>query len=271
MMCRLLAVSTSGFYGWRKRSPSPRQIQDQELLVLIREVFWEFKRRYGARRIWNEFRARGLECGRDRIARLMKQDGLVAKSTWRRRKPVTTDSKHENQLHQNLLMRNFETQRRDQVWLADITYLATKQGWMYLSVVMDLHSRKVVGWSVRDSLHREGAMDALKVALGNRRPDAGLIHHSDRGVQYASGDYQELLESHSVRCSMSRKGDCWDNAPMESFFGRMKQEMEEDVFESKSAARQAVFKHIEGFYNPRRRHSALGYLSPDEFEAQMAS
>lgn len=271
MMCRLLGVSTSGFYAWCHREPSAHQVRDQELVPLIRDVFFEFDWKYGARRIWREFQDRGLECGRDRIARLMKQEGLVAKSTHRARAPSTTDSSHGETVPQNLLRRDFGTSARDEVWLADITYLATKEGWVYLSVVMDLHSRKVVGWSVRDSLHRQGALDALEVALGNRQPEAGLIHHSDRGVQYASGEYQALLEKHGVRGSMSRKGDCWDNAPMESFFGRMKQEMGVKLFESRRAASQAVFKHIERFYNPTRRHSALGYLSPNDFEAQIAS
>lgn len=267
MMCRLLHVSTSGFYAWWSREPSTRELKDRELLILVREVFEEFEHRYGAVRIWKEFQARGLKCGRDKIARLMREDGLVAKSTWtRKRKPRTTDSEHSEPIRPNLLMRDFKTQGRDQVWLSDITYLATKKGWMYLAVVMDLHSRKIVGWTVRDSLKTEGALDALKVAIGNREPEAGLIHHSDRGIQYASKEYQEVLEKHGMRSSMSRVGDCWDNAPMESFFGRMKQEIGVRLFESKQAAQQAVFEHIERFYNPRRRHSALGYLSPDDFE-----
>ena len=267
MMCRVLKVSTSGFYEWCKREPSPHALQDRELVVLVRQVFEEFNHSYGAVRIWKEFKARGVECGRDRIARLLREHGMVAKSTWaRKRAPRTTDSEHEHPVHQNLLMRDFEVHQRDKVWLADITYLATREGWMYLACVMDLHSRKIVGWTVRDNLTSQGAVDALEVAIAQRRPEAGLIHHSDRGVQYASHAYQDVLDEHAIRCSMSRVGDCWDNAPMESFFGRLKQELGIKLFESRSAARQAVFKHIEMFYNTRRRHSALGYLAPDEFE-----
>lgn len=267
MMCRVLHVSTSGFYDWCKREPSLHELRDQELVVLIREVFEEFNKMYGSRRIWHEFKARGLESGRDRIARLMREHDMVAKSTWaRKRAPRTTDSEHEHPVAQNLLMRDFEVSGRDQVWLTDITYLATKEGWMYLACVMDLYSRKIVGWTVRDSLSSQGALDALELAIQARQPEAGLIHHSDRGVQYASRAYQEVLKEHAIRCSMSRKGDCWDNAPMESFFGRMKQEIGIKVFTSKSAAQQAVFKHIAMFYNSSRRHSALGYVAPDEFE-----
>ena len=270
MMCDLLNVSTSAYYDWRKRGPSDRDLEDEHLKPLIREIFVEFDRSYGAVRIWKELKARDVDCGRDRVGRLMKEMGLVAKAT-RKKAPRTTDSDHGLAVAPNLLMRDFKVEGTDEVWLADITYLATKQGWVYLAVVMDLCSRKIVGWSVRESLHRQGALDALEVALGNRRPEPGLIHHSDRGSQYASGDYQQRLEAAGARCSMSRKGNCWDNAPMESFFGRMKEEIGETLFETKAAAGQAVFKYIELFYNPKRRHSGLGYLSPVEFEQQIAS
>lgn len=270
MMCRLLEVSTSGFYNWRTREPSQRDLEDEVFKTLIRDVFIESYEAYGAVRIWEELTARGLACGRDRIARLMKEMGLVAKAT-RKTKPRTTQSEHGLAVADNLLMRDFRASQPDEVWLADITYLASKEGWVYLAVVMDLCSRKIVGWTTRESLHRQGALDALKVAIGNRKPQGGLIHHSDRGVQYASQDYQAALEEAGIRCSMSRVGDCWDNAPMESFFGRMKEELDKDLFESKQAASQAVFKYIELFYNSKRRHSGLGYLSPADFERHIAS
>lgn len=186
----------------------------------------------------------------------------------RRRKPRTTDSSHDHRIAPNLLKRNFITEGIDQVWLADITYLPTRQGWLYLHAVLDLHSRRLIGWSMRDSLHRQGALDALSSALANRTPVDGASHHSDRGVQYASDDYRGLLDVAGLTCSMSRKGDCWDNAPMESFFGRLKEELGVEVFETKAAARQAVFKYIELYYNRVRRHSALGFISPYEFEME---
>jgi transposase InsO family protein len=270
MMCQLLEVSRSGYYDWKMRGPSQRQLDDEVLKPLIRDIFWEFNRSYGAVRVWKELVSRGIDCGRDRVNRLLKEMGLVAKAT-RKKKPKTTDSAHGFQVADNLLMRDFRTTRRDEVWLVDLSYLATREGWVYLAAVLDLHSRRIVGWSVRDSLHRQGALDALEVAIGNRRPEPGLIHHSDRGSQYASDDYQKRLEEAGIRCSMSRKGDCWDNAPIESFFGRMKEELDCELFETKAAASQAVFKYIEMFYNPKRRHSSLGYLSPVDFERQLAS
>lgn len=270
MMCRVLQVSRSGFYGFCARQRSTHELEDAHLEVLLVQMFDEFKARYGVVRLWKEFMKRDIACGRDRVRRLMRKLDLVAKAT-RKRKPRTTQSEHGRPVAPNLLMRQFDVKQRDLVWLADISYLGTKQGWVYLACVMDLYSRKIVGWTVRESLERQGALDALEVALGNRRPEAGLIHHSDRGVQYASKDYQKRLEEAGARQSMSRKGDCWDNAPMESFFGRMKEELDVLLFESKEAAAQAVFKYIELFYNPTRSHSSLGYVSPSEFERQHAA
>lgn len=270
LMCRLLKVSRSGFYDWLDRPPPARVLQDHDFLVLIREVFHEHKGGYGAFRVWKEFCARGVPCGRDRIARLMKEDGLVAVAT-RVRKPRTTDSTHGKEVASNLLDRNFKVEKLDEVWLADMTYMGTKQGWLYLSCVMDLCSRKIVGWSMRDDLERQGPLDALEMGLGNRKPGPGLMHHSDRGSQYASNDYQGLMARHDVVCSMSRRGNCWDNAPMESFFGRMKEELGVGVFETRDQARQQVFKYIETYYNRIRRHSGIGYVAPNDFETQKAA
>ena len=270
MMCRLLSVSRSGFYDWLDR-PAPRRVlEDQELLVLIEQVFYEHKRRYGSFRVWKEFKARGVACGRDRIARLMKENGLVALAT-PKRKPQTTDSAHENKVAPNLLDRKFEVEELDSVWVADLTYIGTKEGWLYLSCVMDLCSRKIVGWSMREDLETKGPLDALEMALANREPKQDAIHHSDRGTQYASNGYQERLEEAGLSCSMSRKGNCWDNAPMESFFGRMKEELDVSVFETRAQASQQVFKYIETYYNRIRRHSGIDYLSPNDFENQRAA
>ncbi len=270
MMCRLLEVSTSGYYAWRRREPGPRALQDEELGLLIEEIFFEHKRRYGAVRIWKEMQARGVDVGRDRVGRLMKMRNLVARAR-RLKKPQTTDSSHEHPLAPNLLKREFIVDSPNQVWLADITYLATKEGWVYLFAVMDLCSRKMVGWAMKDSLHRQGALDALNIALANRKLCEGAIHHSDRGSQYASTDYRKRLKAAGLECSMSAKGQCWDNAPMESFFGRMKEEIGEKVFDHRVSARQAVFKYIEAYYNRMRRHSAIGYVSPNTFEAKKAA
>lgn len=267
MMCELLEVSNSAYYAWRSREPSDHELRDRELGALIREVFEEHQERYGAVRVWKELQARGVDVGRDRVARIMRETGLVARSR-RTRKPRTTDSSHDYRIAPNLLERDFVTQGLDEVWLADITYLPTREGWLYLHAVLDLHSRRLIGWAIRDSLHRQGALDALSSALANREPAPGALHHSDRGVQYASDDYQAMLKAAGLTCSMSRKGDCWDNAPMESFFGRLKEELGVEVFETKAAARQAVFKYIEMYYNRVRRHSALGYISPEEFELE---
>lgn len=266
-MCQVLSVSTSGYYDSRKRPKSARALADEELLVLIREVFDEHRGRYGALRIWKELQDRDLDVGRDRIARLMKDAGLRGKTRTRRR-PKTTIRDDEARASDNLLARNFTVDTSNTAWLADITYIATKEGWLYLSAVIDLFSRKVVGWSMRESLHRDGALDALRMALLNRKPAENAIHHSDRGCQYTSLDYQEALKDAGLRSSMSAVGQCWDNAPMESFFATMKRELDVEVFASKAAARQAIFKYIECYYNTKRRHSSNNYLSPHQFELQ---
>ena len=267
LMCKVLGVSRSGFYAWQKRPESKRKRQDHSLKARIRRVHKESRSTYGSPRIHRELCDQGESCGRHRVARLMREDGLKAKV--KKRYKATTDSKHNLPVAPNLLQRNFDPVAPDQVWASDITYIWTAEGWLYLAVVLDLFSRSVVGWSMSRRIDRHLVMNALTMAIKRRSPACGLIHHSDRGVQYASDDFQALLAKHGIRCSMSRKGDCWDNAAVESFFGTLKQE---EVFHchyfSRQQARQSLFDYIEFFYNRRRRHSTLGYVSPARFEEQ---
>ena len=208
--------------------------------------------------------------GRNRVARLMRRHGIQVRS--KRRFRVTTDSNHAFPVAPTLLDRQFTALGADKVWLADMTYIPTGEGWLYLAVVLDLFSRKVVGWAMRETMPQELTLAALQMALTNRRPGTGLLHHSDRGSQYAAHDYRRLLAKHGMLCSMSRKGNCWDNAPMESFFGSLKTELEEDgPFETRQAARSALFEFIEGFYNRQRLHSAIGYKTPTEMEQLAAA
>ena len=227
---------------------------------------------YGSPRVHEELKAEGIRCGRKRVARLMREEGLRAKKKRRYRR--TTDSTHGHPIHPNHLKRNFsvaEVEDVDQVWVGDITYVPTREGWLYLAVVLDLKSRAVVGWAMKDTLETALASDALTMALGRRTPARGLLHHSDRGVQYASGDYQEILRTQGITCSMSRKGDCWDNAVAESFFATLEWELIQDAdWHTHLEARRAIFDYIEVWYNRQRRHSSLGYLSPAEFEDQLA-
>lgn len=267
MMCRHLAVSSSGYYGWLKRSPSRRSLEDESIKLKVLEVFRAHRSRYGAIRIWKEFHAQGLVYGRDRIARLMRDMGLRAKAT-RAKRVQTTTRDESNPVHENLLKRKFHGHQPGRIWVSDITYIRTKGGFLYLSGTMDLGSRYLAGWSIQDDLGSEGPLEALHMAMKHRKPKPGAIHHSDRGAQYTSHAFQNALRHAGMRCSMSAKGQCWDNAPMESFWGRMKEELEARVFESKEEARKRIFEYIEVYYNRQRRHSALGYLTPQEFELQ---
>jgi transposase InsO family protein len=265
LMCRLLAVSRAGFYAWRQRPVATRTRQDQVLAVAVAAVYAEHHGRYGSPRVQIELRERGQRSGRKRIARLMRAQDLRARP--KRRYRTTTDSRHGLPISPNLLARRFSVTRPNTAWVTDMTYLWTPQGWLYLAVIIDLFSRRVVGWSMSERIDRKLALDALHMALAQRRPARGLIHHSDRGSQYASGDYQQLLAKHGLRGSMSRRGDCWDNAVAESFFASLKLELVYQVqWRSRTAARTAIFEYLELFYNRRRRHSSLGYLSPVEFE-----
>ncbi len=265
LMCRMLAVSRAGFYAWRRRPAAARTREDQVLAVAVAAIYAEHHGRYGSPRVRMELRDRGQRSGRKRIARLMRLQGLRARP--KRRYRTTTDSRHGLPVCPNLLARRFAVAQPNTAWVTDMTYLWTAQGWLYLAVIIDLFSRRIVGWSMSERIDRKLALDALRMALAQRRPQPGLIHHSDRGSQYASGDYQQLLAQHGLRGSMSRRGDCWDNAVAESFFASLKLELVYQVqWRTRAEVRTAIFEYLELFYNRRRRHSSLGYLSPVEFE-----
>ena len=266
MLCRTFAVSSAGFYAWCRRGLSLRAQEDAALKVEIRAAHAASGKRYGSPRIHADLKAGDQHVGRKRVARLMREEGIEGQR--KRRFRVTTDSKHSHPVAPNELQRNFTAPAPNKVWVTDITYIWTREGWMYLAAILDLYSRRVVGWSMDSCIDRTLALDALGMALRTRCPEAGLLHHSDRGVQYASTDYQDQLRKHGMICSMSRKGDCWDNAVAESFFSTLKAELVHRTdYVSRSQARASIFEYIEAFYNGRRRHSALGYVSPVEHEA----
>lgn len=265
-MCRVLRVSTSGFYAWLSRGESERAVRDRVLIERIVEIHRRSGSTYGSRRVHRELVGEGVRCSRGRIARLMRANSVSAKH--RRRFVVTTDSKHNLPVAPNLLNRQFISAGPNLVWASDITYIWTLEGWLYLAAVIEGHSRMVVGWSMSERLASPLVVDALTMAISRRDPAAGLIHHSDRGSQYAGTDYQRMLASAGMVCSMSRKGDCYDNAPVESFFGSLKTErVHRQQYQSRDQARRDIFAYIELFYNRRRLHSSLGYLSPAQFEA----
>jgi putative transposase len=269
LLCRVVGAAASGFYAWLRRGPARREGADRGLGARVEAVFAASRGTYGSPRVHAELRAQGVRVGRNRVARLMREGGLSA--TVRRRAPRTTDSRHGHPVAPNLLGRRFAADRPDAVWLADISYLPTGEGWLYLAAIKDMATREIVGWSIADSLKADLACDALLMAIRRRRPPRGLLHHSDRGVQYASEPYQAILARHGFRCSMSRRGNCLDNAPMESFFGSLKTELvHRTAFPTRKAARRAVFEYVEAFYNRRRRHSALGFLTPARAYEQTA-
>jgi len=270
-MCRVLDVAPAGYYAWRTRSsPCERAIADERLLLNIRISYAASDGTYGAPRVLEDLRDEGLRVGKKRVARLMQREGLVGRLP--RAFVHTTDSNHTHPIAPNLLQRQFDVNgvAMDRIWVSDITYVPTHQGWLYLAVVLDLASRRVIGWAMRDSLEAELALSALRMALEARRPDPGLIHHSDRGVQYACDAYRALLAAHHVQASMSRTGDCWDNAVAESFFATLELELiARRTWRTHPEARQAIFAFIETWYNRRRRHSTLHYLSPIQYEHQL--
>ena len=274
LMCRVLTVSPSGFYAWRKRGPSARAIADERLMLNVRISHERSDGAYGAPRVQRDLREAGVRVGQKRVARLMRTHGLVGAAT-RRRGVRTTDSRHAEPLAPNHLARQFAVADQpalDRVWVSDITYVPTREGWLYLATVLDLASRRVIGWAMRETLELDLALAALRMALGARHPAPGLLHHSDRGVQYASAEYRALLAQHGIVQSMSRKGDCWDNAVAESFFATLDVELiAKRDWRTRDAARRGIFRYIETWYNRRRRHSSLGYLSPAQFEAQLIS
>ena len=271
ILCRTLEVSRAGFYAWHTRPLAPRTVADQRLGVEIQAIHAESRQRYGSPRVHAELRHRGQRLGRKRVARLMRQHELCARR--RRRFRVTTDSKHDLPVASNVLARQFAVAAPDTAWVTDITYLWTQEGWLYLAVILDLFSRAVVGWAMSSQITRQLTLQALTMALGRRRPPPGLLHHSDRGSQYASGDYRRALKTHGMVCSMSRRGNCWDNAVAESFFATLKVELgvHDSAWPTRVHAQGDIFEYIEAFYNGQRRHSTLAYLSPLAFERQWAA
>ena len=268
-MCALLDVSVSGFYAWRVRGPSKRQLDDMVLLAHIRAQFTISNETYGAPRMHAELKEDGFSVGRHRVARLMRDNGL--KALQKRRYKKTTDSAHGGPVAANLLDQDFTCDGPHRKWGADISYIWTAEGWLYLAIVLDLYSRRIVGWATSDRLKTDLAMSAMHRAIALRHPPFGLIHHTDRGSQYCSDDYQRLLKAHVIVPSMSGKGNCYDNAMVETVFKTIKNELVwRTSFQSRGAATSALGRYIDGFYNPRRRHSALGYKSPISFEADMA-
>jgi len=266
LLCQTLEVSPAGYYAWRQRPRSTQQQRRDALLVEVRAIHTEVKARYGSPRIHAELVSRGHDCCVNTVAKIMRQAGIAAKAT-RTFRCRTTDSDHDLPVAENLLDRQFNPSEANAVWLADVTYIPTGEGWLYLAAVEDLYARRVVGWAMAEHAGSRLVVDALAMAVQRRLPDAGLLAHSDRGSQYASEHYQWLLAKHGIRCSMSRRADCWDNAPMESFFASLKKELVHDAdFATRSEARAALFEYIEVFYNVQRRHSSLGYVSPAEYE-----
>jgi len=267
-MCEVLAVSRSGFYAWHRRSESERSQRHREIVMEMETIHSDRDMRsYGSPRMSEELMARGYAVSENTVAKLMRDHGLRAASSQKFR--VTTDSNHSLPVAENVLDREFVQESPNRVWLADITYIWTREGWLYLACVLDTYSRRIVGWSMGERMTKELVLDSLRMALGRRRPDqkGGLLHHSDRGSQYASAAFQELLRDENITCSMSRKGNCWDNAMMESFFATLKKErIHLEEYATRVEARGSVFDYIERFYNRLRRHSALGYLSPAQFE-----
>ena len=265
-MCRVLKVSSSGFYDWLGRQESASSRANRALLVAIKAVHKRSKRRYGSPRVYHQLRRQDMPCSENRVARLMRANGIKAKQ--KRRFKVTTDSDHAQPVAKNVLDRQFDVECADAAWCADLTYIWTGEGWLYLAIILDLFSRRILGWSAKSTMARSIVLEALGSALRLRQPSRGLLHHSDRGSQYASDDYRKTLRAAGVTCSMSRKGDCWDNAPAESFFATLKRElMQGRNFRTRAEAKSAIFEFIESWYNRERLHSSLGYMSPVEFEA----
>ncbi len=267
LLCRLLQVSRSGYYAWCRRKESRRKAANRALLKQIERIHQQSQRRYGSPRIHQALQAEGVPAGRHRVARLMRQAGIHAQ----RRRPYrrTTDSAHDQPVAPNVLQRDFHSETPNEKWAADITYIPTQEGWLYLAVVLDLYARRVVGWAMSERLKEDLTLQALDMAIRQRQPPHGLLHHSDRGRQYASKAYRRRLSQQGIQASMSRVGNCWDNAVVESFFATLKTELiHQQDYPTREQARLAIFEYIEGFYNTHRCHSAIGYLSPAQFESR---
>ncbi|HEX9091071.1 MAG TPA: IS3 family transposase [Anaerolineales bacterium] len=265
-MCKVLRVTRSGYYAWSKRQPSQREQSNQALLESIQQIFHTSHRTYGSPRIWASLRRKGYVCGHNRVARLMHTYGIVARRR-RRRIPLTTQRQPGVIPAPNLLQRDFSADRPNRKWVTDITYIDTAEGWLYLASVMDLFSRKVVGWAMSDKIDSALSTNALRMAWTNRRPLRGLLHHSDQGRQFTGAAYQQMLAEMGCMVSMNRTGECYDNASMESFFATLKTECVTKQFASRAEARRTIFEYLEGWYNRQRLHSSLDYRSPAEFEA----
>lgn len=267
-MCRVLGVSRAGYYAWRKRPPSAAEVRREELTEEVKQIHERVKGRYGSPRVHAELVARGHECCVNFVAKLMRAAGIAAKT--KRKFKQTTDSNHALPVAENLLDRAFDPEEPNARWCADITYIPTREGWLYLAVVEDLFSRMIVGWSMDQTMTSRLVVDALSMALARRstlKGSSSLVAHSDRGSQYASDHYQRRLVDERIKCSMSRRGDCWDNAPMESFFASLKKELvHHEDYATRDQAKASIFEYIEAFYNRVRRHSSLGYVAPAEYE-----
>lgn len=264
-MCQVLEVSRSGYYAWLKRPKSNRKKLNEELLERIKKIHKQSRKTYGSPRVTHTLKSQGIPCSKNRVARLTNENNIRPKT--KRKFKATTNSKHNYPVADNILNRNFNPSRPNEAWVADITYIPTDEGWLYLAAVVDIFNRKVVGWAMDSTMTKELVASALKQAIGRYNPKSGIIHHSDRGTQYASHEYQGLLKKYGFLPSMSRKGNCYDNACMESFFGTLKTELIYLTrFKTRSEARLAIFDYIEVFYNRIRLHSKLGYKSPTDFE-----
>lgn len=265
VLCFVLEVSRSGFYAWCNRTPSARATSDAQLAVQVAAVHNRSRRTYGSPRVHADLRARGVRVGRKRVARLMRENGLEARR--KRRFRSTTDSKHDHPVAPNVVARHFDVPEPNRVWVTDVTAIWTLEGWLYLAAMLDLYSRRVVGWAMSANNDTALALDALRHALRTRKPPRGIVHHSDRGSPYASAEYRAALAEHGFVASMSRKGDCWDNAVAESFFGTLRAELvDHDLYATRAAAIASIDEYIDNFYNIERRHSYLGYVNPIEFE-----
>lgn len=269
-MCRCLGLSRSGYYAWRTRPVSERQQRRELLGHAVETAYHQYKRRYGAPRLTVELNEEGIPCSLNHVARLLKEKGLRARNgkgfKYRPRTEARTN------VSDNLLARRFNTDRPDRKWVSDITYIRVGRQWLFLAAIMDLFSRKIIGWALADHMRESLIMQALEMAVSHRSPDSNTVLHSDRGVQYRGNEYQAALSQYGLRCSMSRQGNCWDNAVMESFFSRLKVELIYDEnYETMESARTGIFEYIEMFYNRQRKHSALGYVSPHAFEQQNAA
>lgn len=270
LMCRVLTVSTSGYYGWRRRRPCATQKRRAIIAEAAARSHRDSRRIYGYRKVHQDLAEDGIACCDETVRRVMRERGLFSRV--KRNFVATTDSAHHEPLAPNVLDRDFTAETPNQKWLADITYIPTAQGWLYLAAVMDMFARRIVGWSMSERIDSSLVVAALDMAVRQRCPGQGLLHHSDRGVQYACGDYQQRLEDVGIVCSMSRRANCWDNAPMESFFGSLKTEWTDGKnYATRALAANDVFEYIEVFYNRKRRHASLGYVSPEAFEKRRSA